>query len=55
MRSIYIKQFAKRWYLIWSDNNQTICSFATQFEAYSSRRAILNKTNNISYKYTCED
>lgn len=46
MTQIYIKPFAKRWYLVWSDTNQTICSFATEFEAYASRRAILNKTNN---------
>jgi hypothetical protein len=55
MSSIYIKPFAHRWYLVWTDTNKTICSFATEFEAYAARRAILNKTNNISYNYTCED
>jgi hypothetical protein len=55
MKSIHIKPFLHRWYLVWTDTNQTICSFATEFEAYAARRAMLNKTNNISYNYTCED
>jgi hypothetical protein len=38
---IGIRQFVGRWYLFWRDNNQTICSFASQLEAYSARRSIL--------------
>jgi len=47
---ILIKQFAKRWYLYWADNGQTIASFSTQFEAYSARRAMIeyNKKGGIS-------
>jgi len=41
---IYIREFVGRWYLVWRDNNQTIASFATEFEAYSARRAIINST-----------
>jgi len=41
MKAIYIKQFAKRWYLVWSDTGQTIVSFPTEFEAYGARRAIM--------------
>ena len=44
MKSIYIREFVGRWYLVWSDTHQTIASFATQFEAYAARRAILSKT-----------
>ena len=38
---ILIKQFANRWYLHWADSGQTIASFATQFEAYGARRAMI--------------
>ncbi len=38
---IRIVQFANRWYLKWKDTNQTICSFASQFDAYDARRHIL--------------
>jgi hypothetical protein len=47
MKSIYIRQFVSRWYLVWSDTHQTIASFSTQFEAYSARRAILTQTTVI--------
>lgn len=40
-KPIGIKQFVGRWYLYWKDNNKTIASFATQFEAYSARRSII--------------
>ena len=43
---ILIKQFAKRWYLYWADSGQTIASFATQFEAYSARRAVIEYNKN---------
>ncbi len=45
-KPILIRQFAKRWYLCWAHSGQTIVSFATQFEAYSARRAMIeyNKT-----------
>ena len=39
---IGIRQFVGRWYLFWRDSNQTICSFASEFEAFSARRSILN-------------
>ncbi len=39
---IGVRQFLGRWYLYWRDNDQTICSFASEFEAYSIRRHILN-------------
>jgi len=29
-----------------TDTNRTICSFSNEFEAYASRRAILNKTSS---------
>jgi len=38
---ILIKQFYNRWYLYWADNGQKIASFATQFEAYSARRFMI--------------
>ena len=41
MKPIYIREFSKRWYLVWSDTHQTIASFATEFEAYAARRAII--------------
>jgi len=41
MKPIYIKQFVNRWYLVWRDTGQTIASFASQFEAYGARRAII--------------
>jgi hypothetical protein len=45
-KPIYVKQFAKRWYLVWSDTGRTIASFASEFEAYSARRSMIeyNKT-----------
>jgi hypothetical protein len=49
MKLIYIKEFYGRWYLVWSDTNQTIASFASEFEAYASRRAILSKIT-LNYK-----
>jgi len=42
MKHIYVREFVGRWYLVWSDTNQTIASFKTQFEAYSARRSILS-------------
>jgi hypothetical protein len=39
---IGVRQFVGRWYLFWRDTNQTICSFASEFEAYSARRSILD-------------
>jgi hypothetical protein len=49
-KPIFIRQFAKRWYLCWAHNGQTIASFATQFEAYGARRAMIeyNKKGGIS-------
>jgi len=47
MKPIYIRQFVQRWYLVWTDTNQTIASFATEFEAYAARRAILNSKKSI--------
>jgi hypothetical protein len=46
MKPIYIKQFANRWYLVWTDTNRTIASFASEFEAYAARRSMIeyNKT-----------
>jgi len=46
MKPIYIKQFAKRWYLVWTDSNRTIASFPSEFEAYAARRYMIeyNKT-----------
>jgi hypothetical protein len=46
IKPIYVKQFAKRWYLVWSDTGRTIASFASEFEAYSARRSMIeyNKT-----------
>ena len=41
MKPIYIKQFVNRWYLVWTDTGQTIVSFASEFEAYAARRAII--------------
>ena len=41
MKPIYIKQFVNRWYLVWRDTGQTIASFATEFQAYAARRAII--------------
>ena len=41
-KPILIKQFAQRWYLYWADSGRTIASFATQFEAYGARRAMIN-------------
>ncbi len=46
MKEIYIRQFVGRWYLVWTDTNQTIASFATEFEAYSARRSILSSKNH---------
>jgi hypothetical protein len=45
-KPIYVKQFAKRWYLVWSDTGRTIASFASEFEAYAARRFMIeyNKT-----------
>lgn len=43
---ILIKQFANRWYLHWADSGRTIASFATQFEAYSARRAVIEYNKN---------
>jgi hypothetical protein len=40
-KPILIRQFVNRWYLYWAKSGQTIASFATQFEAYSARRAII--------------
>jgi hypothetical protein len=49
-KPILIRQFAKRWYLCWAHSGQTIASFATQFEAYGARRAMIeyNKKGGIS-------
>jgi hypothetical protein len=46
MKPIYIKQFANRWYLVWTDSNRTIASFPSEFEAYAARRYMIeyNKT-----------
>jgi len=41
-QQILIRQFVNRWYLYWAHNGQTIASFATQFEAYGARRAMIN-------------
>ncbi len=45
-KPITIKQFANRWYLVWSDTGRTIASFASEFEAYAARRFMIeyNKT-----------
>jgi len=48
MKEIYIREFDGRWYLVWTDTNQTIASFKTQFEAYSARRAILSSKNHFA-------
>jgi len=40
-QKILIRQFANRWYLYWAKSGQIIASFATQFEVYSARRAII--------------
>ena len=40
-KPILIRQFVDRWYLYWADNGRTIASFATQFEAYGARRAMI--------------
>lgn len=40
-KPILIRQFVNRWYLYWADSGQTIASFATQFQAYGARRAIM--------------
>ncbi len=41
-KQIYIREFVGRWYIVWSDTGQTIASFASEFEAYAARRAIMN-------------
>jgi hypothetical protein len=38
---IGVRQFVGRWYLYWKDTNRDICSFASEIEAYSARRSIL--------------
>jgi len=48
MKPIYIRQFVQRWYLVWTDTGQTIASFATEFEAYAARRAILKQQKPAS-------
>lgn len=40
-KPILIRQFVNRWYLYWTDTGKTIASFATQFEAYSARRSLI--------------
>jgi hypothetical protein len=49
MKLIYVREFVNRWYLVWADTNQTIASFASEFEAYAARRAILSKIT-LNYK-----
>ena len=50
MKPIYIKQFAQRWYLVWRDSGQTIASFASEFEAYAARRAMIEYNENGGLK-----
>ena len=50
MKPIYIKQFANRWYLVWTDSGRTIASFATEFEAYAARRSVLEYKKNGGLK-----
>lgn len=47
MKPIHIRQFVNRWYLVWTDTGQIIASFASEFEAYSARRAIMNSKKSI--------
>jgi len=45
-KPILIRQFVNRWYLYWANSGQTIVSFATEFEAYSARRALIQSLQN---------
>jgi hypothetical protein len=49
MKPIYIKHSENRWYLVWTDTNQIIASFVSEFQAYSARRAILTQST-INHK-----
>ncbi len=46
MKSIYIKQFCNRWYLVWYDTGRTIASFPSEFEAYAARRSMIEYNKN---------
>jgi hypothetical protein len=50
MKPIYIKQFANRWYLVWTDTNRTIASFPSEFEAYAARRFMIEYNKNGEIK-----
>jgi hypothetical protein len=41
MKPIGVRKFCKRWYLFWAEDKVTIASFASEIEAYSARRSIL--------------
>ena len=45
-KPILIRQFVNRWYLYWAKSGQTIASLATQFEAYSARRFLIQSLQN---------
>jgi hypothetical protein len=49
-KPIFIKQFANRWYLVWTDTNRTIASFATEFEAYAARKYMIEYNKNGGIK-----
>lgn len=51
MKPIGVRKFCERWYLYWKEDKITIASFASEFEAYSARRSILNNLTDSNDLY----